>query len=232
MEKYQAIQEFIELAVKNGAIEELDKTYLRNQLLEFLGLQSWEEPEKATTGLSSLVLMDELMNVARENKKFSPENNGLNDFYESALMDFITPKPSVINSQFWQKYQESPEKATDYFYELARKVNQVKTRDIAKNLAFRQPSKYGNLEITINLSKPEKDPKAIAAAKLIKASSYPECALCMENEGFYGSENKAARSNHRIIRMSLGDENWGFQYSPYAYYNEHSIVLNAHHQPM
>ncbi|MDR0297748.1 MAG: UDP-glucose--hexose-1-phosphate uridylyltransferase, partial [Streptococcaceae bacterium] len=229
MTTYEMIDAFVNLAIENGTIAPLDAVYQRNQLMQFLGLTALEKSvsaDKSAHRLTSLELKDNLLKLAADNGKLA------DDFYESALMDFITPKPSVINSQFWQKYEESPEKATDYFYELARTVNQVKTRDIAKNLAFRQPSKYGDLEITINLSKPEKDPKAIAAAKLIKTSSYPECALCMENEGFYGSENKAARSNHRIIRMSLGDENWGFQYSPYAYYNEHSIVLNAHHQPM
>ncbi|EIT67333.1 UDP-glucose--hexose-1-phosphate uridylyltransferase [Lactococcus garvieae] len=228
MDKYQAIQEFINLAEKNHRIETLDKIYWRNQLLHFLGMNDWDEPQ-VTEEHEPLILMDQLMTLARENHAFPPEEE---EFYEAALMDFISPTPSQINREFWQNYQESPKKATDYFYGLTQEINQVKTRDIAKNIAFNHHSKYGDLEITINLSKPEKDPKAIAAAKLIKDSSYPACALCIENEGLYGGGNKAARSNHRLIRLKLHDEEWGFQYSPYAYYNEHSIVLNNVHKPM
>ncbi len=228
MEKYQAIQEFINLAVKNHRIEALDKIYWRNQLLHFLGMNDWEEP-RVIEEHRALILMDQLMLLARENQAFLPEEE---EFYEAALMDFISPTPSQINREFWKNYQENPQKATDYFYGLTQEINQVKTRDIAKNIAFNHHSKYGNLEITINLSKPEKDPKAIAAAKLVKDSSYPSCALCVENEGLYGGGNKAARSNHRLIRLKLNDEDWGFQYSPYAYYNEHSIVLNNLHKPM
>ncbi|MFK4939719.1 UDP-glucose--hexose-1-phosphate uridylyltransferase [Lactococcus petauri] len=228
MEKYQAVQEFINLAEKNHRIETLDKIYWRNQLLHFLGMNDWDEPQ-VTEEHDALTLMDQLMILARDNQAFSPEEE---EFYEAALMDFISPTPSQINREFWKNYQESPKKATDYFYGLTQEINQVKTRDIAKNIAFNYHSKYGDLEITINLSKPEKDPKAIAAAKFVKDSSYPACALCIENEGLYGGGNKAARSNHRLIRLKLQDEEWGFQYSPYAYYNEHSIVLNNLHKPM
>ena len=228
MEKYQAIQEFINLAEKNHRIEALDKIYWRNQLLHFLGVNDWDEPQ-VTEEHDALTLMDQLMILARENQAFSPEEE---EFYEAALMDFISPTPSQINREFWENYQESPKKATDYFYGLTQEINQVKTRDIAKNIAFNYHSKYGDLEITINLSKPEKDPKAIAAAKLVKDSSYPACALCVENEGLYGGGNKAARSNHRLIRLKLHDEEWGFQYSPYAYFNEHCIFLDSKHTPM
>lgn len=229
MSIYQTIQDFVELAVNNGAIEAMDSIYLRNQLLHFLGMADWKEPEKHQHEQDALLLMDKLLDEARENKQYDVTTG---EFYEAALMDFITPKPSRINQVFWEKYQDRPEDATAYFYDLARQINQVKTRDIAKNLAFTHPTKYGDLEITINLSKPEKDPKAIAAAKMQKHSSYPQCALCLENEGLYGGGNHPARSNHRVIRLSLNDQKWGFQYSPYAYYNEHSIVFNEKHQPM
>lgn len=229
MEKYQAINNFIKLAVKNGVIEEPDKIYFRNRLLHFLGLHDWNEPEVKAETTDSLALMDELLEVARENSMFDEMDA---EFYEAALMDFITPRPSVINQRFWQKYENNSEKATNYFYDLAHEVNQVKTRDIAKNITFEHPSRYGNLEITINLSKPEKDPKTIATAKSIKTPRYPECALCMENEGFYGEGNRVARSNHRIVRLELNGEEWGFHYSPYAYYNEHSIVISEKHHPM
>lgn len=229
MSKYQTIQKFIDTAEKNGVIHALDKLYLRNQLIHFLGMADWEEPESDSGEENSLVLMDDLLKIAKENKQFDETES---EVYEAALMDFITPNPSQINQEFWKKYEEQPEKATDYFYQLARQVNQVKTRDIAKNIAFTHQSKYGELEITINLSKPEKDPKVIALEKVKQTSSYPKCALCIENEGLYGGGNQPARSNHRVIRLLLGGKKWGFQYSPYAYYNEHAIVFNETHQPM
>lgn len=227
---YQTIQDFINLALENGAIDTLDELYLRNQLLHFLGFNDWgEDVDKESHERDALILMDELLEAADKNGVI-PE--GGIEFYESALMDFITPRPSRVNHDFWENYRVSPEKATQYFYSLAKQINQVRTRDIARNIAFNHATNYGELEITINLSKPEKDPKAIAAAKLVKSSSYPACQLCLENEGFYGIGNKPARSNHRIIQLVINDEQWGFQYSPYAYFNEHSILLNAKHQPM
>ncbi|MCL2114122.1 MAG: UDP-glucose--hexose-1-phosphate uridylyltransferase [Streptococcaceae bacterium] len=231
MSIYQTIQDFVDLALKNGAIEAMDNIYLRNQLLHFLGLDNWEQPKTSENKNqeNSLLIMDALLDTARENHQFDETES---EFFEAALMDFITPRPSQINHDFWEKYKKNPKNATDYFYHLAREINQVKTRDIAKNIAFVHPTKYGDLEITINLSKPEKDPKAIAAAKAQKNSAYPKCALCLENEGLYGGSNHPARSNHRVIRMELNGANWGFQYSPYAYYNEHSIVFNEKHQPM
>ena len=230
MSIYQTIQDFITLGLENGAIESLDELYVRNQLLHFLGLTDWDdEVDKTAHESDALVLMDQLLELADQNGVI-PEGGA--EFYESALMDFITPRPSRVNHDFWGNYLISPDKATQYFYTLAKQVNQVKTRDIARNIAFNHATKYGELEITINLSKPEKDPKAIAAAKLVKNSSYPACQLCMENEGFYGIGNKPARSNHRIIQLDINGEHWGFQYSPYAYFNEHSILLNSKHQPM
>ncbi len=229
MSVYQEIQDFINLAIDNKTIEVMDEIYLRNQLLNFLGLEDWKAPKNYFPEKNSLILMDELIKFAQAHVQFGNENA---EFYETKLMDFITPKPSQINRDFWEKYKKSPQQATQYFYDLAREVNQVKTREIAKNIAFSHPTEYGNLEITINLSKPEKDPRVIAAAKAVKLSDYPLCPLCLENEGFYGAQNKAARSNHRLVRLELNNEKWGFQYSPYAYYNEHSIVLNEKHQPM
>ncbi|GAB2026856.1 UDP-glucose--hexose-1-phosphate uridylyltransferase [Lactovum odontotermitis] len=236
MSIYQAIQDFVHLAIDNGTIEPADEIYLRNQLLHFLGLYDWQDEvqndvQDAAQPANSLELMDKLLEFAQKQGMYEPSER---DFYEAALMNFITPIPSKLNQAFWEKFQQSSEQATNYFYALAKQVNQVKTRDIAKNIEYLHPTKYGDLQITINLSKPEKDPKAIAAAKQLqlKDTSYPKCQLCMENEGFYGGGNKAARSNHRIVRLTLNGEKWGFQYSPYAYFNEHAIVLNEKHQPM
>jgi galactose-1-phosphate uridylyltransferase, family 2 len=147
-------------------------------------------------------------------------------------MDFITPLPSKVNQKFWNLYQVSPETATNYFYQLSQKNDYIKTKAIAKNISYDVKTNYGNLEITINLSKPEKDPKAIAAAGRQVQTGYPKCQLCMENEGYLGRLGYPARSNHRIIRFTLGGQTWGFQYSPYAYFNEHAIFLNQIHQPM
>ncbi|MGX6990163.1 UDP-glucose--hexose-1-phosphate uridylyltransferase [Pseudolactococcus reticulitermitis] len=229
MSIYQTIQNFVELAIKNGAIEAMDSVYLRNQLLHFLGMNDWEQPEATQTESDALTLMDQLLSAARENQQFDTIDAAC---YEAALMDFVTPHPSQINRQFWQKYRENPDCATDYFYALAREVNQVKTRDIAKNIVFKHATQYGDLEITINLSKPEKDPKMIAAAKAQATTSYPKCLLCLENEGLYGGGNHPARSNHRFIRLALNQANWGFQYSPYAYYPEHAIIFHEKHQMM
>lgn len=225
----QTIQDFLNLALENEVITLEDESYLRNQLLHFLGFNDWQETNGKSHEKNSLSLMDQLLFLAQKNGVYPPEDE---EYYEAALMNFITPLPHQINQTFWEKYQESPEKATQYFYDLARQVNQVKTRDIAKNIAFEHETKYGKLEITINLSKPEKDPKKIAAAKSVTTTHYPRCQLCIENEGYYGRTNYPARTNHRMIRCELNGEKWNFQYSPYAYFNEHAILLNETHQPM
>src|SRR5699024_921894 len=154
------------------------------------------------------------------------------DIYEAKIMNLVTPLPSVVNEEFWKKYEEDKELATDYFYKLSQKNDYIKTRNIAKNIFFETSSPYGNLEITINLSKPEKDPKEIAAMRQNNSTNYPKCALCLENEGYKGHSNHAARANHRVVRMDLQGETYGMQYSPYVYYNEHSIFLSEVHKPM
>ncbi|MFV0556503.1 MAG: UDP-glucose--hexose-1-phosphate uridylyltransferase [Lactovum sp.] len=228
MNKNQVIQSFIELALKNQRIQIEDVIYHRNQLLHFLGLTSFTEVE-AISDLETQDLVSELLDIARGTGRLTDENF---EGYQAALMDFICPLPSRLNQIFWEKYKTSAHQATDYFYQLAIEVDQVKQTAISKNIHFIYESSYADLEITINLSKPEKDPKVIASEKLLPASNYPSCVLCTENEGLYGGGKKAARSNHRLIRLSLNNEDWAFQYSPYAYYNEHSILLHKYHQPM
>jgi len=144
----------------------------------------------------------------------------------------LTPIPSTVNTIFWNKYNISPETATDYFYKLSQFNDYIKTRAIAKNISYETDTQYGKLEITVNLSKPEKDPKAIAAAGKAKSNTYPIGPLAIENEGYLGRLGYAARSNHRVIRMMIGGQPWGFQYSPYAYFGEHAIFLNQKHVPM
>ncbi len=180
---------------------------------------------------TSIQLMDELVAKAKANGVIGA-TLAEQEIFEAQLMDLMTPPPSVVNALFAQQYSKDPQAATDYFFELCKNNDYIKTRAIAKNIVFFAETEYGKLEITINLSKPEKDPKEIAAQRNAVAVDYPKCMLCMENEGYKGRMNYPARTNHRIIRMNLDGEGWGFQYSPYAYYNEHCIVLRDEHVPM
>lgn len=221
---------FVDNIIENSEYEELDRYYVTNQVLKLIGAKDYDYQQAASTA-PLLTLMDTLIEYAQDNQTMTKmESNA--DILGASLMDLLVPRPSVVDSTFWQKYQLSPNSATKYFYELSKKSNYIKTREIAKNISYQVNSEYGPIEITINLSKPEKDPKAIAAAKNMQQVAYPKCQLCMENEGFVGKLNYPARSNHRIIRLNLGNEEWGFQYSPYAYFNEHAIVLSKTHRDM
>ena len=227
----QTVNDFVTLAIAAGGWMEMDRVYLRNRLVAMLGEDAVEATEARPVEETSVELMDRLVLHAQKNGVIS-DIPAQREIFEAQLMDFLTPPPSVVNAFFAQHYSKSPEEATDYFYQLSRNNDYIKTRAIAKNVHYTYPSKYGELEITINLSKPEKDPKQIAAERQAVQVDYPTCMLCMENEGYQGRLNYPARTNHRIIRMNLDGESWGFQYSPYAYYNEHSIILSEEHRPM
>lgn len=219
---------FVAKVIEASDYTEDDMFYLRNRVLALVG-EDGAEQETQETDL--IALKEELVDLAVKNGKVG-ELMAEKDCLGAELMNFITPIPSQVNRRFWDTYAKSPQQAVADFYDLSKRNDYIKVAAIAKNIAFTTPSQYGDIQITINLSKPEKDPKAIAAAKLTKASSYPKCQLCMENEGYQGRINHPARANHRIIRLNLGDEKWGFQYSPYAYFNEHCIILNTEHVPM
>ena len=219
---------FVAKVIEASDYTEDDMFYLRNRILALVG-EDGAEQETNQTDL--IALKEELVNLAVKNGKVG-DLMAERDCLGAELMNFITPVPSQVNRNFWDMYAQSPQQAVADFYELSKRNDYIKVAAIAKNIAFTVPSQYGDIQITINLSKPEKDPKAIAAAKLAKASSYPKCQLCMENEGYQGRLNHPARANHRIIRLNLGDEKWGFQYSPYAYFNEHCSILNTEHVPM
>ena len=222
------IDNFVEQVIQSGLYKPMDYSYVKNRILALVG----EEGANTSTSETDIKkIKDMLVELAEKNGKVGPLAEE-KDCLGAELMNFITPIPSAVNENFWSTYQESPEKAVNDFYQLSKDNDYIKLSAIAKNIAFRSETKYGSLEITINLSKPEKDPKAIAAEKLIKASNYPKCLLCMENEGYQGRVNYPARANHRIIRMKLGDEEWGLQYSPYSYFNVHAIFLNSKHIPM
>lgn len=227
----QVITDFVTLAIENGGWMTLDRIYLQNRVLALIGKATFELGLSPLEKLDSLTLVDQLLEEAKKNQVIDG-TQAQKEQLEAQLMDLLTPPPSALNAMFTEYYQQGPQEATDYFYRLCRQNNYIKTRELAKNVAFPVQTEYGELEITINLSKPEKDPKEIAAAKSAVSSDYPRCLLCMENEGYLGRVNHPARTNHRIIRMNLDGENWGLQYSPYAYYPEHCIILNEKHQPM
>ncbi|HFI0291963.1 TPA: UDP-glucose--hexose-1-phosphate uridylyltransferase [Streptococcus suis] len=222
------VDRFVEQVIANSDFEEMDALYLRNRVLALVG----DQVLTVQTELDDLIeLKDELLAQAVRTG-FVGELLEEQDMVGTCLMDLVTPSPSQVNHDFWMTYQNSPEKAIADFYELSKRNDYIKLAAIAKNVYYQVDTDYGKLEITINLSKPEKDPKSIAAATKAETSNYPKCLLCMENEGYQGRINHPARANHRIIRLDLGQEQWGFQYSPYAYYNEHAIFLNTAHVPM
>ena len=227
-----AIYDLAEYGIKNGLIGAYDRVYVINRLLHALRLDEFEQPsEVQNTELEKI--LGTLCDYAFENGII--EDNGVTsrDLFDTELMGLLTPYPSTVISTFKEKYEISPEAATDYFYDLAKKSDYIRTYRVKKDLKWVYNSeKYGDIEITVNLSKPEKDPKAIAAAKNMPQSGYPKCALCIENEGFAGDLHKAARQNIRLIPLTLDGEDWRMQYSPYVYYGEHCIVLNTKHIPM
>lgn len=227
----QTIFDFTTLAIKAGGWMDMDRLYLQNRVLGMIGEDAMAEAEVKMPTATAVELMDELVATAKANGMIG-KTLAEQEIFEAQLMDLMTPPPSVVNALFAQHYANDPVEATDYFFELCKNNDYIKTRGIAKNIVFPAETEYGTLEITINLSKPEKDPKEIAAQRNAATVAYPKCMLCMENEGYKGRLNYPARTNHRIIRMNLDGEGWGFQYSPYAYYNEHCIILSDEHRPM
>lgn len=220
------IRKFVEQVIEKSDYTELDKYYLYNHVLHLVG-----KCEKECQEASIIDVKDALVEQAVLNQKIDDLSSS-KDSLGCELMDLITPIPSVLNQRFNEMYAQDKKRAIADFYELSKADDYVKTKAIAKNIYFKTPTDYGNLEITINLSKPEKDPKQIALAKKLAPSGYPLCQLCMENEGYYGRVDHPARTNHRIVRFNLCEEVWGFQYSPYAYFNEHCIFLDGKHEPM
>lgn len=222
--KMGVISQYADQVIASGAYEPLDRNYVLNKIRGLVG------DEDVAVGDGRLV--DQLVELAIAHGAIEDSVTDrliLND----QLFDLMTPTPTRVNARFWENYHCSPETATNNFYRLCTENNYVKVAAIKKNIEFVKKVQDGNeLEITINLSKPEKDPKAIQAAAHDTAVKYPQCALCMENEGYKGRLGYASRSNHRIIRMMVGGREWGFQYSPYAYFNEHCIFLLAQHEPM
>lgn len=228
---YQSIKKLVTYALEKGLISPLDKVYATNRLLEALALDSYEEPQEEYAEVDLEETLHELLDYACE-KGLCENSVVYRDLFDTKLMGLLTPRPSYVNEKFRADYAESPEKATDNFYRFSCDTDYIRRYRIARDMRWKTATDYGELDITINLSKPEKDPKAIAAAKNAPQAGYPKCQLCRECEGYAGRVNYPARQNHRIAPIDILGEPWGFQYSPYVYYNEHCIVFNKKHTPM
>ena len=225
------INRLINFALKKSLITEADKIYSTNMLLGLLNLNEFETEEINEDLATPTPILENILDYAAENKMI--ENTVTErDLFDTNIMNCVMPRPSEVINKFNEILSKSPENATDYYYNLSIASNYIRKDRIDKNIIWKATTEYGDLDITINLSKPEKDPRDIAKAKLVKSSSYPKCLLCKENEGFYGTMNHPARQTHRIIPLKFRDENWFLQYSPYTYYNEHCIILNGNHVPM
>lgn len=227
------IQNLVKYALNNELIKEEDRVFTTNTLLALFELDELEDEDGTSSESFSLEeTLREMLDYAVAHGLIKEDSVVYRDLFDTKIMSKLMPRPSEIIHTFWEKYEESPEVATNYYYKLSQDSDYIRRYRIEKDVKWVTSTEYGNLDITINLSKPEKDPKAIAAAKLMKQSGYPKCLLCMENEGYAGRVNHPARQNHRIIPVMINDSKWGFQYSPYVYYNEHCIVFNGEHTPM
>ncbi len=224
------IKALVSYAVAHGLIEESDRAYCTNSILYLLKKDSFDDCREEASGEIHEIL-DALCNYAADNGIIE-DSVTYRDLFDTALMGALTPRPSAVIEKFNSLYSESPEKATDFYYTFSCDTNYIRRDRIKKDLKWLYESDYGIMDITVNLSKPEKDPKAIAAAKNAPQSGYPKCQLCRECEGYAGRINFPARQNHRIIPITIDNSGWFMQYSPYVYYNEHCIVFNGSHTPM
>lgn len=226
-----AVKKLVTYGLETGLIEKEDVQYTTNALLETLKIEEYEEPLEEYHDVELEPVLAELLDYACE-KGLIQDSVVYRDLFDTKLMAKLVARPSEIIRKFWALYEKSPEAATDYYYKFSQDTDYIRRYRVKKDLKWKAETPYGEMDITINLSKPEKDPKAIAAAKLAKQSGYPKCLLCAENEGYAGRVNHPARQNHRIIPITVNGKPWGLQYSPYVYYNEHCIVLNKEHTPM
>ena len=224
------IDSLVSYAMNTGLAEPCDHQVLINKLLDLLRLDSYEPSDEPQSEDLEEILKG-ILDFACE-KGLCEDNITARDIFDTRVMGALTPMPREIIRTFWDKFAADPEEATDYYYKLSCDTDYIRRYRIAKDMRWVYDSEYGPIDITINLSKPEKDPKAIAAAKLAPQSGYPKCQLCRENEGYAGRMNHPARANHRIMPIQVAGKDWFLQYSPYVYYNEHCIVFNADHIPM
>ncbi len=224
------IKQLVNYAVSRQLVEEADRAWATNVLLSHFGLSSYTDTEVEDAPLAEI--LEAMNDYAAANGLIAEDSVTYRDLHDTAVMAALTPRPSEVISRFFTLYKNDPEKATDYFYRLCCDSDYIRTYRVARDLKWRVPSEYGEIDITVNLSKPEKDPKAIAAAKLLPQSGYPRCLLCHENEGYAGNLRHPARGNLRQIPFQMAGADWYLQYSPYVYYNEHCIALCGEHVPM
>ena len=229
MNIFEAIKSLVKYAIDNEMIEKEDEIWAINRICEALKIDSFEESEAKESDLKKILAV--ILDYAVKNG-LCEDSVVYRDLFDTKIMGLITPRPSDVIKKFKSLYEKSPKEATDFYYKLSQDSDYIRRYRIKNDLKWITKTEYGDIDITINLSKPEKDPKAIAAALKMKAASYPKCLLCKENEGYAGRINHPARQNHRIIPMTLANTPFFMQYSPYVYYNEHCIVFNAEHTPM
>lgn len=233
MNIYKEIKRLIGYGLDKGLINKEDRMYVRNRLLEILRLDEFEDIEADVEKLPNpQPILDKILDYAYEAGILVENTVTYRDLLDTRLMDCLMPRPSEVIGRFYSDYARSPVIATDNYYSMSIASNYIRTERTNRNVSWKADTDFGELDITINLSKPEKDPAAIAAARNLKATNYPKCLLCKENEGFAGTLNHPARNNHRVIPVTLCGEEWFLQYSPYVYYNEHSIIFKSSHEPM
>ena len=225
------INELVAYGLKCGLVSKDDQIFVSNQLLDLFRLSEFHEEEILKSRPLAEILED-MVSYAHQQGILEEDTIAWKDLFDTRIMGLLTPLPSVVRSRFQSLYQEDRKKATDYFYKLSQDTNYIRTDRIAKDEKWVTDTEYGPIDITINLSKPEKDPRDIARAGAVKSTGYPSCLLCKENEGFAGNLSHPARQNHRVIPIKLGAEQYFLQYSPYVYYNEHCIIFNEAHRPM
>ncbi len=224
------IAQLVNYAEKTGLIENDDRVFITNALLEVLSLSDYNEPENVAEAELEDILSG-ILDFAVE-KGLIEDSTTYKDLFDTKIMGILTPRPSYVRAKFNELYKEDPRKATDWYYKLSCDSDYIRRYRIKKDMKWVTATEYGDLDITVNLSKPEKDPKAIAAAKNMPQAGYPKCMLCKENEGYSGRVNHPARQNHRILPVLVNGKDWMMQFSPYVYYNEHCIVFNSEHSPM
>ena len=228
----QLISELVAYGLENGLIDDADKVYVTNGLLELFQRQDYQEPEKLGKPRKLQLILDDLLEYALSQGILEDDTVTMRDLLDTKIMGILTPAPSVVRKIFEEKYQVSPKAATEFYYHFSQTTNYIRTDRIIKDEKWETDTEFGKMDITINLSKPEKDPRDIAKAGTARKSGYPACLLCRGNEGYAGHLSHPARQNHRIIPIEIAGGKWGFQYSPYVYYNEHCIVFNGQHIPM
>ena len=226
------ITELVNYGISKGLIDDLDRVYVTNRLIGFFGLDEYTAPEEVHAPRELHLSLEDMMSWAFSHDVMKSDTTAGKDLFDTAVMGVITPPPSAVIRRFKELCNKSSKDATDWYYAFSKATNYIRTDRIAKDVKWVTPTEFGDIDITINLSKPEKDPRDIAAAGKAKSTSYPKCLLCPENEGYAGTLTHPARQNHRIIPITLDGEEYYLQYSPYVYYNEHCIILNRKHIPM